>query len=142
MSNSTIKTQNQQSKPIKNIEVGKFYLIHDGSPSGHPGLIIWKDDNANLYLAIKFGTTSNKENTEFKYPIGQNTGKSYYYKRLFLRKRKDFGSNELTQLSIQSDDIKVLIGTMNYLNPVYSKNIKSNSKHLYKLIIKNVTDRP
>ena len=26
----------------KIIEIGKFYLIHDGSKTGHPGLVIWK----------------------------------------------------------------------------------------------------
>ena len=31
---------------IKVIEVGIFYFIHDGSKTGHPGLIVWKDDEA------------------------------------------------------------------------------------------------
>lgn len=136
MSNSTSKTTLQPTKPIKNIEVGRFYLVHDGSFPGHPGLIVWKDDDANLYLAIKFGTTPNKDNVEFKYPIGQNATKSYVYKRFFLGKRKDFGSIELSELSIQIEDVQLLISQFNYLNPVYSKNIKSNSKHLYKLLIK------
>ena len=39
---------------IKNIEIGKFYFIHDGSKTGHPGLIISKDDNANRYLVVRF----------------------------------------------------------------------------------------
>ena len=37
----------------KTIEVGKFYLIHDGSKTGHPGLVVWKDDIANRYLVIR-----------------------------------------------------------------------------------------
>ena len=41
------------------IEIGKFYLVFDGSRTGHPGLVIWKDDNANLYLVIR--TESDKE---------------------------------------------------------------------------------
>ena len=36
---------NQNSSTnTKNIEVGKFYLIFDGSRTGHPGFVIWKDD--------------------------------------------------------------------------------------------------
>ena len=37
---------------IKNIEVGKFYLVYDGSKTGHPGFIIWKDDLKNRYLVV------------------------------------------------------------------------------------------
>ena len=76
MSNNESKQTATPPTPIKVIEVGKFYLIHDGSYPGHPGLIVWKEDHANLYLAIKFGTTKNKENTEFKYCIGQNSKKA------------------------------------------------------------------
>lgn len=52
---------------IKNIEIGKFYLIHDGSKTGHPGFVVWKDDSANLYLLIKFGSAQNKDNMIFPY---------------------------------------------------------------------------
>ena len=43
-----------QPKPIKNIEVGKFYFIHDGSKTGHPGYVVWKDDEKNRYLVVRF----------------------------------------------------------------------------------------
>lgn len=38
----------------KNIEIGKFYFIHDGSKTGHPGFVVWKDDKKNRYLVIRF----------------------------------------------------------------------------------------
>ena len=38
----------------KVIEVGKFYLIHDGSKTGHPGFVVWKDDAINRYILVKF----------------------------------------------------------------------------------------
>ena len=38
---------------IKNIEIGKFYFIHDGSKTDHPGYVVWKDDFANRYLVIR-----------------------------------------------------------------------------------------
>ena len=37
-------------RPIKNIEVGKFYLIHDGSKTGHPGLVVWESKEKNIYF--------------------------------------------------------------------------------------------
>ena len=46
-----------KNQTIKNIEVGKFYLIHDGSRTGHPGLVVWKDDEKNTddpgYLLLR-----------------------------------------------------------------------------------------
>lgn len=122
--------------PTKVIEVGKFYLIHDGSKTGHPGLIIWKDDFHNLYLAIKFGSSSSKENIKFTYPLSKDITTSYYYKRLFLGKRRNFGSIELTKLSILDKDLSDLIKTFDYLNPKYSKDLNSKDRYQYKRGIK------
>ena len=55
---------NQNSSiPTKKIELGKFYFIHDGSKTGHPGLVIWKDDENNRYLVVRFD--SDKYNVDF-----------------------------------------------------------------------------
>lgn len=43
----------ENENKIKLIEVGKFYFVHDGSKTGHPGFVIWKDDDANRYLVIR-----------------------------------------------------------------------------------------
>ena len=86
---------------IKNIEVGKFYLIHDGSKTGHPGFVVWKDDNANRYLLVL--TESDKEGnvskraadkrhlTDLDHPTEDRIVKSYIKKRPMLCKRKDIG---------------------------------------------------
>ena len=87
--------------PTKVIEVGKFYFIHDGSPNGHPGLIIWKNDSHNLYLAIKFGSSPSKDNNKLSYSLSNDVSKSYYYKRLFLGKRKNFGRDVLDKFNIE-----------------------------------------
>jgi len=71
---------------LKIIKVNHFYLIHDGSRNGHPGLVFWKDDIANLYLAIKFGTTKNQNNASLKHPISKNIMNSYVYKKTFIVK--------------------------------------------------------
>ena len=124
-------------KPTKIIEVGKFYLIHDGSPSGHPGYIIWKDDARNLYLAIKFGSSPSNENKKFSYPLSNEIANSYYYKRLFLGKRKNFGSLALTKLTILEKDLTALLENFDFLNPKYSQDIHRKDKRYYKWTIKN-----
>ena len=32
----------------KRLLKGKFYVVHDGSASGHPGMIYWKQDKKNI----------------------------------------------------------------------------------------------
>jgi hypothetical protein len=132
----TPQTQ-KNNQPIKKLEIGKFYLIHDGSQIGHPGLIVWKSDDANLYLAIKFGTTKTKNNIRFKYPIEKNIKVSFVFKRFFLGKRKDFGSKELTRLVVLQDDLNVLMNNMDKNNPLVSTNIKGRHLHTYRFLIKN-----
>lgn len=112
---SNTSAQPQLKKKI--IEVGKFYLIHDGSKTGHPGLIIGKSDELNLYVAIKFGTTKNDNNfllTQRPTPKTVN----YMYKRLFVGKRKDFGTNEFTDFTITNEVLE------NY-------EIVKNNKYIY-----------
>ena len=127
---------------IKILEIGKFYLVHDGSQSGHPGLIIWKNDAFNLYLAIKFGTSANKGNILLSTPISSNKAQSYIYKRLFLGKRKDFGKNEYTDLHINQNDLNSFLKKVDYLNPIYSKNVTKKNKHTFLFYIKKAIDRP
>ena len=107
-------------KPVvsKNIEVGKFYFIHDGSKTGHPGYVVWKDDEANRYLVVRFD--SDKFNVELtkeqrgikhitilKHPTSKDVMNSYIHNRPMLCKRKDIGS-ELLGLSISREDQKII----------------------------------
>lgn len=104
---------------IKNIEVGKFYLIHDGSKTGHPGFVIWKDDDKNRYLVVitesdKEGNMSKREAdkrhlTDLDYPTDKRVKKSYIKKRPMLCKRKDIGSKELKDMSFNFVDMDKVI---------------------------------
>ena len=99
--------------PIKTIEVGKFYLIHDGSKTGHPGFVMWKDDKANRYLFVitesdKNGNVSKRESdkrhlTDLDHPTEDRVIKSYIKKRPMLCKRKDIGK-ELSGMRFHPDD--------------------------------------
>ena len=136
MSNSKSKSVTEQKLPIKNIEVGKFYLIHDGSKTGHPGLIIWKNDEHNLYLVLKFGTTRNKDNVPFPYPIGVGIGQSYYYKRPFLAKRKNIRGKAFEDLRVNESDIRNILKKIDLNNPMCSTDITGRSLHSYLYYIK------
>ena len=57
---------------IKNIEVGKFYLIHGGSKTGHPGFVVWKDDNANRYLLVLTESDKDISCLAVKRPVNGN----------------------------------------------------------------------
>ena len=109
---------NTQNKKPKNIEVGKFYLIHDGSKTGHPGYVVWKDDDKNRYLVIrtdsdKFGDTPKKKRGEkhitlLKHPTEKRVMNSYVHNRPMMCKRKDIGSKELLGMSFHKEDIKLI----------------------------------
>lgn len=81
------------SRPIKVkkiIKKGKFYHIHEGSPTGHPGMIYWKSDKKNLYLALSTDTSPGSHRSEI-IPISKETKRSFVQNRPILAKRKDIG---------------------------------------------------
>lgn len=99
----------------KTIEVGKFYFIHDGSKTGHPGLVVWKNDELNRYLIVrfdsdKFDVETTKEQREIRHitklthPTSDTVMNSYVHNRPMICKRKDIGS-ELIGLSISKNDM-------------------------------------
>lgn len=106
-----------QPKPIKNIEVGKFYFIHDGSKTGHPGYVVWKDDEKNRYLVVrtdsdKIGDVPKykrgiKHITKLSHPTDDVVVNSYVRNRPLLCKRKDFGSIDLSMMSVHPDDLHI-----------------------------------
>lgn len=105
------------SKPIKNIEVGKFYYIHDGTKTGHPGFVVWKDDETNRYLVIKADSDKQGEIpkmdrgirhiTKLSHTIGKDVVTSYVRNRPLMCKRKDIGK-ELNDLSIDNEDMELI----------------------------------
>ena len=122
----------------KKVEKDHFYLIHDGSRTGHPGLIFWKNDEANLYLAIKFGTTDNQNNIQLKHPISKTISKSYVYKKPLLLKRKDIGKELLNDIRINIEDFKTVEQIKNIF-PSLSKSVNRKSKRLFKYLSKKKT---
>lgn len=127
----------ENNNTIKKIEVGKFYLIFDGSKTGHPGLVIWKNDELNQYLVVrtesdKVGKISKRELErqhliDLKHPTDANVIKSYIRTRPLLCKRKDIGSKELKGMSIHKDDIQI-VEMVSKRKPQYSKSYKKSNR--------------
>ena len=119
----------ENNKPIKNIEVGKFYLVHDGSKTGHPGFVVWKNDETNRYLVIRTDSDKpgvktkeqkgEKHITKLKHPTEDKVANSYVHNRPMMCKRKDIGSKELIGMHFHDDDLE-LIKNISKRNPEYS----------------------
>lgn len=127
----------KKPQPItKHIEVGKFYFIHDKSKSGHPGLVVQKNDEENRYLVIRFDSDKpgepTKESrgvrhiTKLKHPTDANVTNSYARNRPFLCKRKDIGKC-LEDLGIHADD-RFIIESISEQKPEYSSSISKIKK--------------
>lgn len=123
---------NQNIQQIKKIEVGKFYFIHDGSKTGHPGLVIWKDDEKNRYLVIRFDSDKFsdipkkdrgvKHITKLSKPTNPLVMNSYVHNRPMICKRKDIGIL-LGDLSVSKEDMK-LINDISKKTPERSPSLK------------------
>ena len=137
MSNHNLKIEEQVDTQIKMIEVGKFYLIFEGSKTGHPGYIIWKNDEHNLYLAIKFGTTPNKNNKKINCVLREGDKENFVFDKSFLGKRKNIGKKELDEMNITEEKLKELLSTIDITKPNYSPDIHRNDKRFFKWAIKN-----
>ncbi len=85
----------KKHKYKKHLEKGRFYHFHEGSKSGHPGLIFWKNDKRNLYLAITFDSSSGQHRIKLRIPIGKDVHQSYAYSRPILAKRKNVGGKRI-----------------------------------------------
>ncbi len=136
MVDTKLKKHNKTSMPTRIIEVGKFYLVFEGSSSGHPGYIIWKNDEHNLYLAIKFGTTPNKDNKKLNCSLRQGDKENYVFSKLFLGKRKNIGKNELAEMNIAKEKLDDVLRTIDFLNFTWSPDINSKDRYQYKRGIK------
>lgn len=118
----------------KNIEVGKFYLIFDGSKTGHPGFVVWKNDETNRYLVIRLDSDKPNETTKeqrrvrhiskLKHPTSDDVINSYVKNRPTLCKRKDIGGRPLSGIAFHRDDMK-MIEEISKRNPEYSRSFKN-----------------
>ena len=108
---------NSPNNKRKVIEVGKFYFIHDGSKTGHPGLVISKNDEKNRYLVARFDSDKKgeipkkkrgvKHITKLSHPTSLNVVNSYVHNRPMLCKRKNIGT-KLERLSISKTDYQII----------------------------------
>ena len=125
MSDSSNKTNN------KSIILHSFYFIHDKSKSGHPGLIIKKDDLNNRYLVIRFDSDKPGATPKFKRgvkhivllnkPIDNRVINSYARSRPMICKRKDIGKH-LADLTLDPKDIDT-INKISKRNPEFSPSL-------------------
>lgn len=118
----------------KHIEVGKFYLIFDGSRTGHPGFVVWKDDEKNRYLVLRLDSDKPDEITKeqrhvrhitkLKHPTSKEVINSYVKNRPTMCKRKDISAKSLVGISFHVDDIK-MINDISKRKPEYSRSFKN-----------------
>lgn len=129
---------NPNTKPSPNIrviDVGKVYLIHDGSKTGHPGYVVWKNDERNRYLVIRFDSDKYNDTktklergvrhiTKLNKPTNSNVKNSYVHNRPMICKRKDIGI-ELKDFSISPEDLPLII-SISEKNPETSPSLRKN----------------
>ena len=125
----------KEKRIIKSLKKGRFYLIHDGSPPGHPSMILWKRDKKNLYLSIITGTSPNKDMIKLYFPTTIKIKKSFVHKRPFLGKRKDYGKKEMLDMKFNKKD-KPLVKVIAKKRPRLSKNISRKDLSNYKRVKK------
>ena len=130
------QTQNQNIQQTnKVIEIGKFYLIHDRSGIGHPGLVLENDDLHNRYLIARFDSDKIGEVPKYirgirhikllSHPTDSKVVNSYVRNRPFLCKRKEIGI-PLPDLSLHKDDEYIIRNVQNK-KPEYSKSLTKKS---------------
>ncbi len=66
----------------KHLEKEKFYVVNK-----HPGLIVYKNDKKNVYIAVVTGTSQHRHQTKLKYPTESTIGASYVNDRPIMGKK-------------------------------------------------------
>ena len=124
------KKRNNNKKILK----GKFYSVHEGSPTGHPGMIFWKNDNRNLYLAITTDTGQGRHRKKLIHSIDSELDKTYVQNRPVLAKRKNIGG-EYKDMKFHKDD-KPTIKVISRAQHRQTKDIKSRDRRYLKKLRK------
>ena len=99
----------------KHLEKGRFYIVNK-----HPGLIVFKNDSKNIYIAVVTGTTKSRHQTTLKHPTERNIKVSYVRNRPYQGRRKHFGSRELVGMRIHPDD-RITIRIISRRRPIKLK---------------------
>lgn len=117
---------------IRKLQKGRFYYVHEGSPTGHPGMIYWKNDKKNLYLSLTTGTSYNKDLLPLNAPTDSQVKMSYVNKKPFLGKRKDYGNKVLVDMKFSKLDKKMILHDISKAEPRYSKTLSRKDKRYFK----------
>ena len=75
----------QYLKKLKKVTNNSIFIILVYyKPRQKSGLVVWKDDIANLYLLIKIGSSSNKNNKPLSNVLSSQSTPHFIYSRPFL----------------------------------------------------------
>ena len=99
----------------KHLNKGRFYSVNR-----HPGLIVFKNDQKNIYIAVITGTSQKRHQTKLKYPTEKGIKTSFVNNRPVQGKRKHFGSKELIGMRIHPDD-RIIIKIIKRRKPIILK---------------------
>ena len=86
----------------------------------HPGLIVFKNDQKNIYIAVITGTSQKRHQTKLKHPTEKRIKTSFVNNRPVQGKRKHFGSKELIGMRIHPDD-RIIIKIIKRRKPIILK---------------------
>ena len=110
------KRKKPKSHKIK-LEIGGYYNVHDGSPSGHPGQIAEANYEEDIYLCVTLGSLTEEEvkNNVYrkdykvlKVPTSNDVFRSLIHRRPFLGTRDDYGDIEYLEVKISEKDFKIV----------------------------------
>ena len=99
----------------KHLEKGRFYIVNK-----HPGLIVFKNDKKNVYIAVVTGTSRHRHQTKLSHPTEKGVEESFVNNRPIQGKRKHFGSKELIGMRIHPDD-RIIIKIIKRRKPIKIK---------------------
>ena len=124
----------KHKKDIKSIQKGRFYHVHEGSPTGHPGMVFWKNDKRNLYLTITTDSSEGEHRTMLSTPTSKEIKHSFVYNRPTLAKRRDIGGQYKNMVFSKKDkNFLRIISRKNYRE---TKSIKSKDRRFIKRLKK------
>ena len=124
-------SKKKRSHTIK-LEIGKFYRVLDGSPTGHPGQIYKIDFGNNTFYAIVTGSMTlneflikgtRKGFIKLNVPTDGNVEISLVKKRPFIGERDDFGEKEYLDMKFDDSD-RIILLSVKKRNPVFGKHYK------------------
>ena len=120
---------------MNNMKENTFHIIHEGSKTGHPGMIYWKSEESNLYLAITTGSSefNDAHFIKLKRPIRNDVKNSFVNKKPILAKRKDINPTELRDMTFHSEDFDIII-KIKQNEPRYSTSINRKDKRKFRII--------